>query len=478
MPRPSPNDLLRSIPSVDRLLDDSALLGLKATYSEELIKRGVRRGLDELREAIRQDKADESDCTTEAIVARITSILHKRVGRKLRPIINATGVIVHTNVGRSPLSQRVADRIVEAACSYSNLEYNLNEGRRGERNAHLRELIEELTGAEAALAVNNNAAAVLLALNSLALGKEVIVSRGELIEIGGSFRIPDVMARSGAILREVGTTNRTHPKDYLEAINEKTGLILKVHPSNYRVQGFTREVELDELALIGRSKGIPTMMDLGSGCLIDLSPYGLESETTVSEVVEMGIHIVTFSGDKLLGGPQAGLIVGRTELVEKMRTNPLARALRMDKLTLAGLEATLQEYARPAGPAEGVPTLDMIMKTPEQLTSTAESLRDSIRNTVGDRAEVDIIQGVGRVGGGALPMGDLPGPRVAVYPKDMSAGRLEQNLRLVDPPVIVLVKEDAVLIDPRTLLQDQAERLPKLIQQAFHSERDTNMSPH
>jgi len=317
-----------------------------------------------------------------------------------------------------------------------------------------------------------------LALNSLALGKEVIVSRGELIEIGGSFRIPDVMARSGAILREVGTTNRTHPRDYVDAINERTGLILKVHPSNYRVDGFTREVELDELALIGRSKGIPTMMDLGSGCLLDLSPYGLAEETTVGEVVEEGIHVVTFSGDKLLGGPQAGLIVGRAELVEKMRTNPMARALRMDKLTLAGLEATLQEYTRPGGPAEGVPTLNMIMRTPEQLTSSAEQMARNIRNIVGDQAEVDIVQGVGRVGGGALPLGDLPGPRVAVHPKGVSAGRVEQNLRQGDPPVIVLVKDDSVLIDPRTLLHDQPEQLPRLLQQALNTQQDTDTGPN
>jgi L-seryl-tRNA(Ser) seleniumtransferase len=461
------NTLFRLIPSVDRLLADSSLAPLKDTYAEELVKRAVRLAVRELREEIHAGTACEEDCRSEAIAARALRIADLRLASKLKTLINATGVIVHTNLGRSPLSRRVAQRILEAAESYSNLEYDLNEGRRGERNSHLRSLMQELTAAEAALAVNNNAAAVLLALSSLALGKEVVVSRGELIEIGGSFRIPDVMARSGAILREVGTTNRTHPKDYVEAINEKTALILKVHTSNYRIVGFTREVELEELVSIGREKNLPTMMDLGSGCLQDLSQYGLTDEITVQEVIACGVDVVTFSGDKLLGGPQAGIIAGRFDLVETMRTNPLARALRMDKLTLAGLEATLEEYTRPAGPTEGIPTLNMISRSSGQLQAAAESLATAIRARVGDAAHIGIEQGVGRVGGGALPMSDLPGPRVTVRAKEMSAGRLEQALRAGSPPVIALVKEDSVLMDPRTLLHDQAELLPDLLAAAL-----------
>jgi len=376
-------------------------------------------------------------------------------------------VIVHTNLGRSPLSKRVMERISEAALSYSNLEYNLEEGRRGERNAHLRQLMQELTGAESALAVNNNAAAVLLALSSLAEGREVIVSRGELIEIGGSFRIPDVMARSGAILREVGTTNRTHPKDYIQAISANTALILKVHTSNYRIVGFTREVELTDLVAIGKEYEIPTMMDLGSGCLLDLSPYGLAEEITVQEVIAKGVDVVSFSGDKLLGGPQAGILAGRADLIERMRTSPLARALRMDKLTLAGLEATLMEYTRPEGPATSIPTLAMITRSHSELEQTATTLAAAIRNQVGERAEVSIEPGIGRVGGGALPMGDLPGPRVAIRPRGVSAARLELGLRLGNPPVITLVKEDAVLMDPRTLLEDQPSKMPGLVQEAL-----------
>jgi L-seryl-tRNA(Ser) seleniumtransferase len=427
----------------------------------------LRRGLEQLRGEIRGGTAGEEECTHQAVAGRVAGLLAQRIGPKLRTVINATGVIVHTNLGRSPLSKSVVDRIARAALSYSNLEYDIERGGRGERNAHLRSLMEELTGAEAALAVNNNAAAVLLALSGLAAGREVIVSRGELIEIGGSFRIPDIMARSGAVLREVGTTNRTHPRDYVQAINESTALILKVHPSNYRIEGFTREVDLDELVAIGREKGVPTMMDLGSGCLVDLSQYGLPGETTVQEVVAKGVDLVTFSGDKLLGGPQAGILAGRADLIERLRTNPLARALRMDKLTLAALEATLEEYTRAGGPVGGVPALAMITRSAEELGQVAERLAKEIRDRIGQRADVSVEQGAGRVGGGALPMGELPGPRVVVRPRNMSAGRLEERLRLADPPMVTLVKEDAVHIDPRTLLHDQQDLIPDLIAAAL-----------
>lgn len=458
---------LRLIPSVDKLMADTHLTRLKELYCDEMVKRMVREALEGLRSEVAKGEAAGADFGPEALAFRVEKLLRQRVGRKLVPVINATGVIVHTNLGRSPLSRRVAERIAEAAESYSNLEYNLERGKRGERNAHLRQIMLELTGAEAVLAVNNNAAAVLLALDSLARGREVIVSRGELIEIGGSFRIPDVMAKSGAILKEVGTTNRTHPKDYIQAINENTALILKVHTSNYRIVGFTREVELDELVSIGRERGIPTMMDLGSGCLVDLSPYGLQDEPTVQEILARGVDVVSFSGDKLLGGPQAGILAGRGELVEKMRTNPLARALRMDKLTLAALEATLEEYVTAEGPAAGIPTLDMITRTPERLAEAAEALAAAINSAVGERAYVGIEPGIGRVGGGALPMSDLPGPRVSIRPWVVSAARLERELRSGNPAIISLVKEDTVLMDPRTLLGDQTSIIPELVIEAL-----------
>jgi L-seryl-tRNA(Ser) seleniumtransferase len=448
-------------------LSDPLFAGLHAEYAEEFVKRMIRRTLDELREDIRQGRAGEDDCSAQAIAERTRKTAERYLKPKLCTVINATGVIVHTNLGRSLLSQRVADRIVKAALSYSNLEYDLDKGKRGERNSHLRLLMQELTGAESALAVNNNAAAVLLALSSLAPGREVIVSRGELIEIGGSFRIPDVMTRSGAILREVGTTNRTHPRDYVQAINETTALILKVHTSNYRIVGFTREVELDELVAIGREHGIPTMMDLGSGCLVDLAKFGLSDEITVQEVLARGIDVVSFSGDKLLGGPQAGILAGRADMIERMRTNPLARAVRMDKLTLAGLEATLEEYTRPQGPWEGIPTLAMIARPEDELEQTASLLAESFRERLGDFAEISVEPGSGRVGGGALPLGDLPGPRVCIRPLRVSAARVEQNLRHGTPPVICLVKDDAVVIDPRTMFQEQVEQLPVLMTAAL-----------
>jgi len=467
MAESSRDALLRAIPSVDKLYADPCFGPLKEVYTEDLVKRMLRRGLEQLRSEIRSGKAGEEDCARQTVAGRVAALLAQRVGPKLRTVINATGVIVHTNLGRSPLSKSVVDRIARAALSYSNLEYDLEHGGRGERNAHLQSLMEELTGAETALAVNNNAAAVLLALSGLAAGREVIVSRGELIEIGGSFRIPDIMARSGAVLREVGTTNRTHPKDYVHAINENTALILKVHPSNYRIEGFIREVDLDELVAIGSEKGVPTMMDLGSGCLVDLSQYGLMAETTVQEVVAKGVDLVTFSGDKLLGGPQAGILAGRADLIERLRTNPLARALRMDKLTLAALEATLEEYTRAGGPVRGIPALAMITRSAEELRQTADKLAKEIRNKIGQRADVSVEQGTGRVGGGALPMGELPGPRVVVRPRHMSAGRLEERLRLADPPMVTLVKEDAVHIDPRTLLHGQQDLIPDLIAAAL-----------
>ncbi len=402
--------------------------------------------------------------------SRIKELIETRLKPSLKVLINATGVIIHTNLGRAPLPEAVIDRISNVARSYSNLEYNLEKGARGERNSHLRALMEELTGAESALAVNNNAAAVLLALSSLAQGKEVIVSRGELIEIGGSFRIPDVMARSNCILREVGTTNRTHPKDYEQAINENTALLLKVHTSNYKIVGFTKDVGLEELADLGKTRGIPTMFDLGSGCLVDLSGFGLVGEPTVRDVISSGIDVVTLSGDKLLGGPQAGIIAGKSDLVEKMRSNSLARALRMDKMTLAGLEGALEEYLRPEGPFEAMPTLAMISRPYEVLVKEAENLAQAIEASVGAKAHVTLEEGEGRVGGGSLPMAPLKSMRVKVKPKMIGSAELGRRLRKSSPPVIALIQDDAALLDPRTLLHDQAELIPDLLNECLENQ--------
>lgn len=459
--------LLRSIPSVDRILNDPGVDSLRANYAEEFVKRMLRLALEELRRDILGGNYDESLCTTSAVVSRAEQLATQILGRKLVPVINATGVIVHTNLGRSPLSERVIERIVQAARSYTNLEYDLKQGRRGERNSHLKLLMQELTGAEAALAVNNNAAAVLLVLTSLAAGKEVVVSRGELIEIGGSFRIPDVMERSGAILREVGTTNRTHARDYLEAINDRTALILKVHTSNYHIVGFTHEVGIGELAAIGREKHIVTMMDLGSGCLVDLSEYGFMSEITVGEVLKAGIDIVTFSGDKLLGGPQAGIIAGKETLLMRVKSDPLARALRMDKMTLAGLEATFEEYIKPNGPLQYIPTLQMIVKDAAELEKAALMIATQLKNDLADFADIEVQAGPGKVGGGALPMGELAGSRVVIRPSRISAAALERGLRAGQPPVIALLRDEAVMLDTRTILVDQYALIPNLVRTAF-----------
>ncbi len=459
--------LFSLIPSVDKILAHPQIHDLLSEYSSTVVKRIVTSTLNDIRSLIRQDLLTPETLSLDAVVNKIFESAKRRLRPNLCTLINATGVVVHTNLGRSPLSRKVAERIVEVATSYSNLEYDMDKGGRGQRNAHLRSLIEELTGAEAVLAVNNNAAAVLLALGTLAKGKEVIVSRGELIEIGGSFRIPEVMAQSGAILREVGATNRTHPRDYIQAINENTALILKVHTSNYRIIGFTREISFDELVEIGREHNLPTMMDLGSGCLVDLSPFGLPDEVTVQEVLSKGIDVVSFSGDKLLGGPQAGVLAGKKEFINKMATNPLARALRMDKLTLAALEATLQEYVSQEDPAGLIPTLAMISKTSEELMIDAQKIAQVLGPQLQDKAHISVEQGVGRVGGGALPMSDLVGPRVSIKQTRFSAALLENLLRKGSLPVITIVKDDSVLIDPRTLLGDQAQVIPGLIVEAF-----------
>lgn len=335
-------NLLRELPSVDSLLKSDEA-GRWLRYPRSLVVNVIRESLSLLREEIKKGLFNERESLRDYLLSLIEKGLKKASQFSLRPVINATGVVVHTNLGRSVLSARAVMNLVEIAKSYCNLEYDLKEGKRGKRYVHVLKLLKEVTGAEDAFVVNNNAAAVFITLNSLATGKEVIVSRGELVEIGGSFRMPDVMKMSGAILREVGTTNKTHLHDYERAINENTGLIMKVHRSNFKISGFVEEVSATELVRLGRSHGIPVIFDLGSGCLIDLRKYGIHDEPSVQEVLKTGVDIVTFSGDKLLGGPQAGIILGKKELIEKIRRSPLARVLRVDKFTLSGLEATLYD---------------------------------------------------------------------------------------------------------------------------------------
>jgi L-seryl-tRNA(Ser) seleniumtransferase len=388
---------------------------------------------------------------------RLTEQVAAMTRASLRRVINATGVIIHTNLGRAPLAKEAAAAISELACHYSNLEFDIESGERGHRESHCQELLARLAGSEAAVVANNNAAAVLLVLNSLAEGGEVIVSRGELIEIGGSFRIPDVMEKSGAILREVGTTNRTRLSDYRRAINEGTRLILRVHPSNYRIIGFTERPSVEEIANLARETGIPSYEDLGSGCLIDLAPYGVTDEPVVAASLKAGISIVSFSGDKMLGGPQAGVIAGSTELVQKVKKNPLMRALRVDKLTYTALEATLRFYDRGSA-SRDVPAIRAIAATRDEIGVRADRLCERLRGMATEMESL-LEDGVSVVGGGAAPGVRLPTVLIAIEHPRLSAAILSERLRGYRVPVITRTERNRILIDLRTVDETEEELL-------------------
>lgn len=388
---------------------------------------------------------------------------------ELQSVVNATGIVLHTNLGRAVLPEAALRAIANVAGSYSNLELDLNTGERGDRQTSVKGLIEELTGAEAALVVNNNAAAVFLCLNTLANGKEVIVSRGEQVEIGGSFRVPDVVRASGAHLVEVGTTNRTHVRDYVEAINQETAAILKVHTSNYKIIGFTAVPSRGELVQTGGAHRVLVMEDLGSGNLLDLSSFGLAPEPTVKDSIAAGVDLVTFSGDKLLGGAQAGIIAGRKELIQQIATNPLARAMRIDKLTLAALQAVLELYREPSRLAETLPTIKMLSLGERELLDRAEKLLHALKRFTPHHGDLSIIDAVGEVGGGTMPGSGLPGKAVAFSPRHKSAHTLQKELRLVKAkdhmqpkrilPVIVPIQDDQLIFHLRTLLPGQIDAI-------------------
>jgi L-seryl-tRNA(Ser) seleniumtransferase len=398
-----------------------------------------------------------------ALVAEAEQLALRLCRPALRRLINATGVVIHTNLGRAPLADVGIERMIEVAQGYSNLEYDLDRGDRGSRQDHVEQLLCRLTGAEAALAVNNNAAAVLLAVNTLAEGMEVIVSRGELVEIGDSFRIPDILRRAGGILREVGTTNRTYLRDYEDAIGPTSAMLLKVHTSNFRIQGFARQVSIAELTSLGQKVDLPVVEDVGSGALVDLSQIGLTKEPMPSESIRVGADLVTFSGDKLLGGPQAGLIVGKRLLVDRLRRNPLARAIRIDKLSLAALEATLRLYLDEGRAFSCIPVLRALAIPLQDIERRARHLRDRIAALAPDRLEVSIIDGTSEVGGGALPMEAIPTQLVAVQAAHLTASLLEERLRRTDPPVMVRIRDDRIVLDPRTVSEDDLELLANLV---------------
>jgi L-seryl-tRNA(Ser) seleniumtransferase len=451
-------EYLRQIPGVDAVLQMEAVRDALSRHPRKLVLDAIREELDETRKLILQSPGPASAIDTSELARSIAERADRLAAFTLRPVVNATGIVIHTNFGRSLLAEEALARLQTVCRGYSNLEYDLQSGERGSRHVHAEAILRELTGAQAALVVNNNAGAVLLILNTLARGREVVVSRGQLVEIGGSFRIPDVMNSSGAILREVGTTNRTHLKDYVSAITGQTALLMKVHTSNYRIVGFTKEVPLNELATLGRERELPVVEDLGSGCFINLTPFGLHGEITVQETVRAGADLVTFSGDKLLGGPQAGIIVGRKDLIERCRKNPITRALRVDKMTLAALDATLRLYRDQRQALEKIPTLAMIALSPEELNGRADQLASAIQGADGKAAlRVEVRRGFSQVGGGCLPAQDLPTFVVAVQSGDFSPNQIEEFLRQNDPPIIGRIESDQFIMDLRTLIPQQFE---------------------
>ena len=437
---------LRQLPSVDRLLREKAAEEMAERYPRDLVVQAIRDELELARAAIREGGvAPETSVLLQGVRLR----LERAFQPSLRPVVNATGVIIHTNLGRAPLSDQAVRAILQVARGYSNLEYRLEEGVRGSRHDHLSELLRRITGAEDALAVNNNAGAVLLILSTFAQGKEVIVSRGQAVEIGGGFRIPDVLRQSGARLVEVGTTNRTYIHDYEQAVTPDTAILLHVHPSNFRVEGFVHSVPIEELVELGRRRGIPVVDDLGSGTLLDTSRYGLEHEPTVQERLAAGVDLVSFSGDKLLGGPQAGIVAGRAALVRRLRSHPLARALRIDKMTIAGLAATLGHYLMGEATTK-VPVWRMIAAPVEEIESRASRLARRLRRA---GLPVELIWGRSTVGGGSLPGETLPTRLLALNPgpEHPSAAELAARLRRMDPPVVARIERDLLLLDLRTV---------------------------
>jgi len=459
--------LLRKLPGVDHLMELTAKEAFFKGVPPAVVVKSIRSVIDNKRQAILNDEPSISDknLSDPQLIDAVKNAAKIAMTPNLRNTINATGVVVHTNLGRSLLATEVVENLITIAGRYSNLEYDLNIGKRGSRYSSVKDLICEISGAEAAMVVNNNAGAVLLCLETIARNKEVIVSRGELVEIGGSFRVPDVMVKSGGILREVGTTNRTHLRDYENAIDQKTGLLLKVHTSNYSVVGFTAEVSLRELVDLGAANQLPVMEDLGSGTFIDFSKYGLLKEPTVQESVTAGADVITFSGDKLLGGPQAGIIVGKKEVVDRIKKNPITRALRIDKLTLAALESTLRLYRDEEKAVRMIPTLQMIMLPLKEVQKRAQHLAQALTNIGDARLHIQLLERSSKTGGGALPLMELPSLCVGIHIKDMSPNALEKAMRSNDPPIIGRIEDDLFVMDPRTIQKDELS----IIETAFEN---------
>lgn len=420
----------------------------------------IRDYLDQYRQIILSSKDDEIDFSLfglDKIVQSVKHMVYEKMANNLKHVVNATGVVIHTNLGRAPLSSHVMESLMKISSGYSNLEMDIENGVRGSRYEHVEEILKELTKAEGAMVVNNNAAAVMLVLSTMAKNREVVVSRGQLVEIGGSFRIPDVMRESGAKLVEVGTTNKTHIWDYERAINEETGALMKVHTSNYKILGFAEDVNSEDLVALGKKNNIPVIEDIGSGVFIDLSKYGLPYEPTVQNAIASGMDIVSFSGDKMLGGPQAGIIVGKKEYIEKMKKNPLTRAFRIDKMTLAALEGTLKLYLDEGKAINSIPILKMLTMDLSELLTKAELLHGKLAESLKDICSISIEDDYSEVGGGAMPLHKLATKVITIYSHKISVNELEKRLRTFETPIIARIFKDRVLIDVRTVSEDEFE---------------------
>jgi L-seryl-tRNA(Ser) seleniumtransferase len=449
--------LLRMLPGVDHILELVKTDPFFDNVPKSVLIRSIRSVVESLRTIIIDDQQHitETKLSDSVILEEVKNSVKEAMTPNLMRIVNATGVVVHTNLGRSLLAEDAVENLLTIASRYSNLEFDLSKGVRGSRYSIVEDILCEISGAEAAMVVNNNAGAVFLCLETISRGKKVIVSRGELVEIGGSFRIPDVMAKSGSILKEVGTTNRTHLNDYENAIENDTGLLLKVHTSNYSVVGFTADVSLEELVALGAKYQIPVMEDLGSGTFVDFSKYGLLKEPTVQESVAAGADVVTFSGDKLLGGPQAGMIIGKNDLLERIKKNPITRALRIDKLTLAALESTVRRYRNIDREIGSIPTLRMLTLPLAHIETKAKELAKKLENIGDARMSVTLIDLSSRPGGGALPLLKLPSKGVGIKVQGISANTIEKQMRSNELPIIGRIEEDLFIMDLRTILDDE-----------------------
>jgi len=463
------NEALRKIPSVEHLLQSPAISGMADLTSRGFVVSIIQKFLGELRDSIRSgSEGVEMASDHNLLLSKLVAAIQERLRPSLRSVVNATGVIIHTNLGRAPLSSRAQKSLSALGACYTNLEYDLRAGERSHRDKILESILVELLGCEAATVVNNNAAALLLALNSLASGREVVVSRGELVEIGGSFRIPEIMARSGAILREIGTTNKTRIQDYAAAIGPQTALLLRVHQSNFRIRGFTHRPPLEEIVGVARAGGVPLLDDIGSGCLVDLRAYGISDEPVAQKSLAAGADLVCFSGDKLLGGPQAGILAGAERYIRMVRENPLMRTYRVGKLIAGALEATLAGY-RNGRALEEIPVLGMISIPFDELQSRSSQFMDKLGLKLPEGATAQPARGESVVGGGSCPDFGLASPLIALRSDRVTAAQIESRLRSQEPPVIIRIEEDTVLIDLRTVFSPQEDALLQGLVDALRS---------